>query len=314
MVKIRPFRFSCISNGARSREELITQAKKSEEVGVSTFLMTDHFDEASSFGIVGDPISTLMAVADATSLRIGSHVFCNDFYHPAVLYRQVAMLDQLSEGRFQFGLGCGYLAEDYKQAGLPFDRVGVRIARFEESVKLYKAYFQTDKLYFAGQHYTLDGLDVVVKSVQKPYPPLYLGGGGKRILSFAAREADVIGLAAKNNEHGLNWTSSLYEYNDEKLTWIREAAGERFEHIELSNTIFIAVVTNDREHVAYGVGQKLGLTPEQTLQCNHVLIGTIDQMVEELYYRREHFGFSSIEFRVADIGAVAPVIGQLAGR
>src|SRR5579884_2431126 len=163
MSTLRPFRFSAVMRGAKSSQEWIDKAHLVEDLGYTTLLMVDHFYADM------DPVVGLMAAAQETSLRIGCHVFCNDYRHPIVLARQAANLDLLSNGRFQFGLGCGYLAEEYQQVGIPLDPPGIRIARFEEAIHIIKAYFQQDEVHFAGRYYTIDGVKAVAKPTQKPH-------------------------------------------------------------------------------------------------------------------------------------------------
>src|SRR6266851_4647443 len=116
MTNQRPFRFGVVADGAASRDEWIAKARKAEELGYSTFLVADHF--VNDF----DPIVALTAVATATStLRVGSFVFDNDFRHPAVTAKSAATLDLLSDGRFELGIGAGWLPEEYAQTGIPFD-------------------------------------------------------------------------------------------------------------------------------------------------------------------------------------------------
>ncbi|HEY0754434.1 MAG TPA: TIGR03621 family F420-dependent LLM class oxidoreductase [Ktedonobacteraceae bacterium] len=308
MASTRPFRFSLLVNRAKSRQEWITKARRAEELGYTTLLTADHLYQEV------DPIASLMTVADATSLRIGSHVFCNDFRHPIVLARQVANLDLFSEGRVQLGLGCGYFAEEYAQAGIPMDSPAVRVSRFAEALQLIKAYFHEDEVTFSGEYYQVKGLKTAAKSQQRPHPPIYIGGGGKRVLSIAAREADIVGLVAKNNEHGLEWTNALSDANAQKIEWIRQAAGERFSQIELSSTVFIAAVTDQSQGAAQQIGKRLGLSAEQTIDCFHMLIGSVDQIVEELYRRRELFGVSSIEIGESHMETLAPVVARLTGQ
>jgi probable F420-dependent oxidoreductase len=308
MAMSRPFLFSLVAEEVSSRQAWLAKARRAEEIGFTSFLVPDHLY------VEADPIVSLMAVADATSLRIGSHVFCNDFRHPLLLARQAASLDLFSEGRFQLGLGCGYFAEEYQQAGIPYDPVGVRISRFEEGLKIIKAYFQEEQVTFAGQYYHITEAKTTIKAVQKPHPPIYIGGGGKRVLSIAAREANIVGIAARNNARGLDWASALLAPNYEKLEWISQAAGERFSQLELSATIFIAAVTDHPQQAAQQIGGRLGLTPEQTTECSHILVGSVEQVIEELQKRRELLGISNIEIREPFMEALAPVVSRLAGK
>ncbi|GCE09928.1 TIGR03621 family F420-dependent LLM class oxidoreductase [Dictyobacter aurantiacus] len=308
MTTIRPFHFSVVAERAASRREWLAKAQRAQDLGYTTFLVPDHLNYEI------DPAVSLMAVADATSLRIGSHVFCNDFRHPLLLARQAANLDLFSEGRFQLGLGCGYFAKEYQQAGIPFDPVGIRISRFEEAIRLIKAYFHQEEVTFTGNYYRVDGTKAAIKAVQTPHPPIYIGGGGKRMLSIAAREADIIGLVARNTPEGLDWASGLPDANREKLKWVRQAAGERFDLIEFSTTIFIAAVTDHPEPVAQQIGNRIGLTGGQALDCMQILIGTTDQISDELQKRRELFGINCIEIVEAHMETLAPVVSRLAGK
>jgi len=309
MATLRPFRFSVVAEIAKSRQEWLAKARRAEDLGYTTLLAPDHLGQDI------DPVIGLMAVADATNLRIGSHVFCNDFRHPVLLARQAANLDLFSEGRFQFGLGCGYLAAEYAQAGLLLDPPGLRISRFEEALQIIKAYFQEEEqMTFLGRYYQVKELKTSVKTVQKPHPPIYVGGGGKRVLSIAARDADIVGLVARNNAHGLDWASALTPANLEKVAWVREAAGERFSQLEFSSTIFIAVATDHLQPVAQQMGNRLGLTAEQVPDCLQILVGSVDQMVNELQKRRELFGISCIEVTEAHMESLAPVVARLAGK
>lgn len=308
MAVIRPFRFSVVTEGATSRQAWLEKARRVEDLGYTALMVADHLY------LEVDPVTSLMAIAEATSLRIGSHVFCNDFRHPILLARQAASLDLFSEGRLQFGLGCGYFAEEYRQAGIPLDSAGTRISRFEEALQIIKAYFREDEVTFSGKFYQVQGMKTAIKAVQRPHPPIYVGGGGRRVLSIAAREADIVGLAARNNARGLDWASALSEANFEKLKWIREAAGERFSELELSATIFIAAVTDHARPAAEQMGHHLGLTAEQAFDCSHLLIGNVDQIVAELQRRRELFGISCIEIREPFMEALAPVVARLTGK
>ncbi|GER90263.1 LLM class F420-dependent oxidoreductase [Dictyobacter vulcani] len=308
MATIRPFRFSVVAEKAQSRQEWLAKARSAEDWGYTTLLVPDHLN----FDV--DPTVSLMAIADATSLRIGSHVFCNDFRHPLLLARQAANLDLFSEGRFQLGLGCGYLAEEYQQAGIPLDPIGIRISRFEEALQIIKMYFHQEEVTFSGKYYHINGAKTTIKAVQTPHLPIYIGGGGKRVLSIAAREADIVGLVARNTTRGLDWTSALPDANKEKLAWIRQAAGERFSQLEFSTTIFIAAATDHPGPAAKQIGSRIGLTAQQTLDCMQVLVGTTDQIVNELQKRRELFGISCIEITEPHMEKLAPVVARLAGK
>src|SRR5215467_14508965 len=173
MAKARPFRFGTAAWGATSREAWIEEVRKAEDLGYATFLLADHY--VNEF----PPIAALMAAADAAkTMRVGSFVFDNDFRHPALLAKEVATLDLLSGGRFEFGIGAGWNLPEYEQVGLPFDSAGVRISRLEEALSIIKQFFTQESVTFSGTHYRVTDLYATPKPVQRPYPPLFMGGGG----------------------------------------------------------------------------------------------------------------------------------------
>jgi len=230
-----------------------------------------------------------------------------------MLVREAATLDMLSEGRFQLGLGSGYLPADYQQAGISFDEPRVRVDRLQEAVQIIKGYFTEEAVNFSGRYYRVSNLKANGVHVQKPYPPLYIGGGGKRMLSLAAREADIVGFAPKSDAQGLHWDDSTVEATIRKLTWVHEAAGNRFASLELATAVFIVVVTDHQWPVAQNMAQKLGITPAQVLDSLQILIGTVDQIAETLRQRRERLGISYIQIGDAHLETLAPVIQRLAG-
>ncbi len=305
----RPFRFGVVAAHVQSRADWITKAQKVEDLGYSTLLVVDHI--TTSLG----PLVSLAVAAEATTrLRLGTFVLCNDFRHPAFLAKELATLDLLSDGRFEFGLGAGYLPSDYEQSGLTQDSVGTRLERFEEAIRLYKQLFGEETVHFEGKHYTISGAQGLPKPAQKPFPPLYIGGGGKRVLSFAAREADIVGIAHKNSAHGMDLVNTTEEPTSQKIAWIREAAGERFSQLELSIMAFRVVITNQRDQVAQQIGGRFRVSPAQALDSVQLLIGTVDQITETLWQRRERYGISYIVILEESLDVFAPVVARLSGK
>ena len=186
----RPFRFGVVTHNTNaSLDALVARARLAEHLGYSTFLIPDH---------LGDQFDTSLAlalVAQATrTLRIGSFVFANDFRHPALLAKTAATLDVISGGRFELGLGAGWMQSEYEQIGFAFDTPRVRIDRLVEALWVIKGLFSDDPVTFAGTHYQIVGMRGHPSPVQRPLPPILLGGNGKRILSVAAREADIVSI------------------------------------------------------------------------------------------------------------------------
>ena len=258
-----------------------------------------------------------MAAADATTkLRVGALVFDNDYRHPVVLAKEAATLDLLSGGRTDFGLGAGWLASDYEETGIPYDPPGTRIERMTEALTIIKSFFAGGTVSFTGKHYKISGVDAVPPPVQKPHSPIVLGGGGRRMLRLAAREADIISINYNLAEGRVNAElvrTGLSQATAEKLGWIKEAAPERFPEIELSVTIFLVNVTDDRDSMAAALSAGFGLEPGDILQMPHFLIGTTDQIVDDLQERRERYGFSYVVVPGVAAESFAPVVERLAG-
>ena len=258
-----------------------------------------------------------MSAADATTkLHIGSLVFDNDYRHPVVLAKEAATLDLLSDGRLEFGLGAGWMTSDYEQTGIPLDPVGTRIERMAEGLEIIKRFFAGGPVSFAGKHYKVQGVDGFPAPAQKPHPPIIVGGGGRRMLRLAAQQADIVSVNYKLTEGRVNRAlvrTGLAEATDEKLAWIKEAAGERFSNIELCATIFVASVTDDRDGAAAAFAAGIGAEGREVLEMPHFLIGTIDQMIEDLQVRRERYGISYVVFPDAAAESLAPVVERLTG-
>jgi probable F420-dependent oxidoreductase len=281
-------------------------------MGYATLYLPDHFSEQPG------PIAALMAAADATTrLRIGSLVLDNDYRHPVVVAKEAATLDLLSDGRLDLGIGAGWMVSDYQQAGIPFDSAGTRIERLEEAVQILKKFFAGGAFSFEGKHYKIHGLEGAPAPVQRPHPPLLLGGGGKRMLSLAAREADIVHVNYNLSEGRINpklVQTGMAERTGEKLGWIREAAGQRLEEIHLGFTVFFANVTDDRESLASALAPSMGFETRDVLEMPHFLIGTIEQIEEDLRARREKYGFSHVILPGETADELAPIVERLAGQ
>lgn len=311
MTTARPFRFGIQAGGLTDAAGWTELARRCEDVGASTLTMADHLDEQFA------PIAALMAAAAATTeLRIGALVFCNDYRHPAVLAKEAATLDVLSDGRLELGLGAGWMASDYAQAGIPLDPAGERIDRLAEAIPIITGLLAGETVHHQGEHYRIDGLTGSPRTVQRPHPPILIGGGGRRVLSLAAREADIIGLNIDLRAGVIDARSgpnATVEATDEKLGWVRDAAGDRFDQLELQVRIHLAMVTDDRRGIADAMGPALGLSPDAALQTPHALVGTVEEICDQLVERRERWGISYIGLSADSLDQMVPVIGRLAG-
>jgi probable F420-dependent oxidoreductase len=312
MVSDRRFRFGAQCSYAGSGADWAAKARRLEDLGYSTLCTPDHFDDQLA------PMPALTAAAAATTtLRVGTLVLGNDYRHPLVTAKEAATVDVLSGGRFELGIGAGWMGSDYEQSGIGLDRPGVRIERLAESLAVVKGLLAGGKFSFAGRYYSVTRHPGTPAPVQRPRPPILVGGGGRRILSLAGREADIVSVnfdlrSGSIGPHvGVTATAGA---TAEKVGWVREAAGDRFDDIELCHTAYLTMVTDDREAVAGGLGSGFGLDAEQVLAMPNFAIGTVVQIADELERRRDELGFSYVVVGGECFEAMAPVVERLAGR
>ncbi len=319
MKNQRAFRFGVIDESSLTREEWIQKAQRVEQLGYSTFLIRDHFIQGD-FNHQLAPVPALMAAADATkTLRVGSLVFSNDYRHPVMLAKEAATMDLLSDGRFELGIGAGWLASEYAQTGIPFDPPGIRVERLQEALHIIKGVFAEKPFTFTGQHYMITNLDSYPKPVQKPHPPLLIGAGSKRMLSIAAHEADIIGILPKALTNGTiseDPTERFAETIAQKVEWIRQAAGERFDEIELSMVVTLEITHNQEQKAEQLIRQRgwSSITARQVLEMPSLLIGSPDQIVEKLLAVRKKFFFSYFVVSDTCLETFAPIVRQLSGK
>jgi probable F420-dependent oxidoreductase len=319
MTASPPFRFG-VQLGIDSDWPLLTTprawrdlARQVEDLGYSSLLLADHFRNTFA------PIPALVAAAEATStLRVGTLAINNDLRHPVILANEMATLDILSGGRSELGIGAGWDDADYRVAGIPKASPGARIARLEEALQVIKGYFSGEPMTFHGDQYSVTDLVGLPRPTQRPHPPILVGGGGRRVLTLAAQQADIVGInppikGAIGRETGVRATAAA---TDEKVSWIREAAGRRIDDIELNIMVFYAAVTShqgDTARDAWFTGE-MDLSVDDALASPHMLVGTTDQMTDLLLERRERWGVGYWIFQgVEAMTSLAPVVQRLAG-
>jgi probable F420-dependent oxidoreductase len=240
-------------------------------------------------------------------------VCANDFRHPVVLAKEVATLDFLSEGRFEFGMGAGYLPIDYATSGIPLESPGIRISRLAEALQIMNGLFAEGPVTFSGTYYTITELEGTPKPFQRPHPPLFIGGGSRRLLSLAGRQADIVGLIPPAGGDWIDFTQASLVATAQRIEWVRQAAGERFDAVELNTLVFAVIVTDHRQTAAEQQAAAWGTTAAQLLESTHFLVGTVDQMVEDIQMWRERFGISYVTVFPDAMEAFAPVVARLAG-
>ena len=321
----RPFRFGVQCFNADSATAWRDTARRAEELGYSALHLADHvIGPGPALDATNHPLQTLAAVpamavaAEATrTLRIGCRVFCVDYRPAAVLAKEAATLDFFSEGRLELGLGAGWLRGEYEAIGLPFDEAPVRISRLAEVVAFMKAHFAGEPIEQRGEHVRVRGYSGVPAPVQKPHPPIMIGGGGKRVLSLAAREADIVSLNF-NNRAGVIGPDGVHsgsaDATAEKINWVRAAAGKRFDELDIEIGAYFTFIGAGTEAAAEGMAATFGLSVEEMKAHPHALFGSVAAVVDELERRRERYGIHYVTVSGDALQSFAPVVARLHGQ
>jgi probable F420-dependent oxidoreductase len=312
MAHPRPFRFGVQLSTAPSASAWADLAREAEDLGYATLFVPDHFGEQLSPG----PALTAAAAA-TTRLRVGTLVLDNDYKHPVVTAKEMASIDLLSDGRLELGIGAGWMASDYDQSGIPMDDAGTRVDRLEEGIAVLKGLLSPGPFSFTGKHYQVAGLDGLPLPAQSPHPPFIVGGGGPRVLALAGREADIVGINPAIRSGRIDTASARdggAAVTDRKVGWVREAAGDRYDRLELQLLMFACVVTDDRAGTLESLASMFGLSADDLGMYPHVMIGSEDELAHDLVARRERWDTSYIVVQGADsMRTAAPIVARLAG-
>ena len=312
---MRPFEFLAESRDPISARELGERARRAEGLGYHGLVIPDHILDQLS------PVPTMAVIAAATDrLRIGAFVFNNDLRHPAVLAQDLASLDVLSEGRLDVAIGAGWNQVEYDSVGIAFDPAPVRSERLAEAVAVLKGCFADGPFSFNGRYYRITDYDGGPTPVQRPHPPFLIGGGGRRTLSLAAREAQIVGLAPRTGTGGRRDPRSLtWEATVEKIGWVREAAGDRFDQLRFNvyaSAVPVTIVEDARgaagriaDQLAAGSGVRL--TEDEVLRSPQMFVGSLDRLEAKFLEMREELGISSI--MVGELGPLDALVERLAG-
>jgi probable F420-dependent oxidoreductase len=263
------------------------QARRAEDAGFDTIVAPDHVVD----GLL-PPLIALDAMASATSrLHVGTLVVNNDFRHPALVARDAATLDLLTDGRFELGIGAGHAAPEYAEIGLPFDPPARRVARLEESVRILCELFDGETVSFEGAHYQLQNHQLFPQR----RPTLLVGGNGDRVLRLAATHADIVGFTGlgrtrtDGQRHDVEWSTDEV---DAKVALVRAAAGERLDHLEFNVLIQQVTVTENRAGEIETTASRVGADPDVLLSAPYLLVGTVEQIVEQILRARDRWGFT----------------------
>ncbi len=317
---MRPFRFGLQAARVNEPDRWLDLARSAEASGYSCLMVPDHLGRLSTF-------PALMAAAAVTSpvLKLATYVLCQDFRPPAVLAQEAATVQLLTDGRLELGIGAGWNKREYAQTGLPYDSAGVRVARFEEYLEVVKGLLcATAPFSYQGKFFTLEGYVPMPRHTVAP--PILVGGGSPRILAIAARLADIISVSTRASADGrVDMSNIALPALERKLRCIQEAAGERFDQIELNMTVRELRLTDDRRATARQLLHDWASTPQRhanveqlteddVLESPYIAIGSVEEIVEQLEVSRARWGFAYLEVSSSDAETVAPVMQRLNGR
>ncbi len=308
LVNSRPFRFAVHSAIAPTMSEWRGRARRAEELGYSALYLTDHFD--SQFGPL---VGATVAAEATTTLHVGTLVLNNELRNPVVLAKEIASLGLAAEGRIEVGLGAGWLRSDFEETGTAYEPANVRVGRLAESLALMRALWTQAETTFEGRYYSVHGARCDPRPAS--LPRIIVGGGSKGILTVAARFADVVGVntSLASGEKEADFTSkSTADHFDRCLGWVRDAAGERFDSLEIQIAVNAAIVTSSRRAAARSATM-LGYLGEKALDLPVLLIGTEEELCDRLMERRERWGFSNVVVPGESMETFAPIVARLSG-
>jgi probable F420-dependent oxidoreductase len=307
---MRPFRFGVSVRGADSAGQWRAKAKRAEAAGFDIMLAADHLVDG-----MFPPLAALTIAAEATErIRVGTLVVNNDFRHPVLLAREAATVDLLTGGRLELGLGAGHMQLEYEQVGIVFDRPAVRVARLAEAAQIVHRLLAGEEVDFEGRHYRVSGHRCWPRPVQRPVP-LLIGGNGRRVLTTAARLAEIVGFTGFSQVEGEQAVNPTH-FTDAGLTrqvgWVRDAAGDRFDELELSTLVQSVTITADRSAALERVRHLVpSMTAADLATSPYALVGSVDEIADRLRDRRERLGITYVTVFERDLEPMQEVIARL---
>ncbi|GLE53744.1 TIGR03621 family F420-dependent LLM class oxidoreductase [Mycobacterium montefiorense] len=317
-----PFRFAVQATNAAGGREWRDTVRKVEDLGYSTLFLADHYlgpgpAQRAARTPRQDlaPIAAMAAAAAVTeTLRIGCRVFCVDYHVPAVLAKEAATLDLLSDGRLELGIGAGWSEIEYGALGLEFDRPGRRIAKLTEVVALIKAHWRGEELDYSGDFVRVHGYAGRPRPVQQPHPPIMIGGGGQRVLSLAGREADIVSISSvpfvARDDDGHDPRAVA----EQRIAYVAAAAGDRFGRLDVESSPYFTEITDDADAALAGLAKSTGIAVDLLRDHPNVLVGSSESVGELLSSRRECLGVNYVTVQQSQIESFAPVVALLHGR
>lgn len=283
-------------------QQLKDYAQAIEELGFDLITVPDHLaaegpeHQFDPQHLLYDSIAQAAVLCEVTKkLRIAHLVLCNLFRHPAVTAKALASLDHLSGGRMYAGLGSGWTQREFDQTGIDFPEIKPRLRMLDESLTCIRSLWTEGETTFSGEFYQLKEAISWPKPVQKPYPPILLGGGGRGLLRLAGKHADIVNIISDAGKVGYISLDQVAKLTDEsfrsKVKLVRDEAakhGRDGSKIRVSNVLFSVMLTDSPEatkSMAEALAPMFQTTPELLQQSPMALIGTPEEVTEELNRR-----------------------------
>ena len=303
---MHPFRFALQNSVAPTISAWRDRARMAEGLGYSSLYVTDHLD--AQFG----PLVAATVAAEATrTLHVGTLVLNNDLRNPVLLAKEIASLGLAAEGRIEVGLGAGWLRSDYEESGIEYDHASQRVERLAESLTIMRRLWSESEVTFEGNYYSVRGARCVPRPASPPR--VIVGGGSKRVLTVAAEQADIVNASLPSGEKSGDAASkATIDHFDRCVNWVRVAAGDRFDSLELQIAVAAVMVVASRR-AAVRSATMLGFAGEEALDLPVLLIGSEDELCERLIERRERWGFSSVVVPGESMEVFSPIVSRLAG-
>jgi probable F420-dependent oxidoreductase len=284
--------------------EVLRLARIAEEKGFSSVYVPDHLaNEPPGSGaldetILPEAISMIAAIAAVTErVRIGGHVLCNLFRHPATTAQAMATIDQISGGRALLGIGAGWTRNEFEMTGIDFPDIGPRLRMLDEACQIIRSLWTQRRTSFTGEFYKLQDAFLAMQPVTRPHPPILLGGSGKGLLRLAARHADIVNIIVDVGKAGTTLPSEIAKLTEDgfrkKIDFVVDEATHLGRSLTLSATIFIPFLAGTEEEaqqMAEGLAAGFGLDAGTARRMPLTLIGTPEQCVEELRRREREWG------------------------
>ena len=306
---MKPFRFAVQASNTLSAKEWKNLARKVESLGYSTLFIPDHFGDQLS------PLVGLTVAAESTSkLKVGSLVFDNDYRHPLVLAREIATLDNLCDGRVEFGIGAGWMTSDYSESGIPLESPKIRVDKLSEAVDIFLELFETGKSSFKGKYYNLTDAQCFPVVSTKPHPKLLIGGGSPKVLQLAATKADIVGINAslKAGAIGAEMMKEISpEKFDQRYRWVKDFAKDRINEIEVQCLTFFVQITESGKEARENLAKMFSIDSEMAGEIPLALVGSKNEIKEMLQKRRERWGFSYVVVHEPEMEQFAEIVAEL---